>query len=142
MHCSSPGLQGHFYECDVEPSYALMQTCVDSTGTHAATFWTYFALRAVYQATMNNVYALLDGTGLRQAKEYNSDYTYIMFFTSLGVTISPLIAGAVIKDPEVEGGKCIRTVRRIPSASSRSDPGVRGPQIQLLSSFVGGGGGD
>ncbi len=55
-------------------NYPYMKTCVRTEGSHSVTFWTYFAIRSVYQWTMNSAYALMDGTTVRHAVMYNSDY--------------------------------------------------------------------
>ncbi len=84
-----------------------MESCFESSGSHAATFWTYYAIRAVYQWTMNSAYSLFDGTALRLANDHNSHYALILLWASVAITIAPFIAGEVIKDSDEEGGKVI-----------------------------------
>ncbi len=57
---------------------------------------------------MISCYSSLDGTALRQCKEFGSHYTWILFYATIAAAIGPLLAGATIKDaPEGSGGNLL-----------------------------------
>jgi hypothetical protein len=47
---------------------------------------------------MMSVYSALDGTALRQCKEFNSDYSWVMFYSTISSAMGPLLASVLIKD--------------------------------------------
>lgn len=80
-----------------------MPSCLETKGSHTKTFWVYFALRTIFQWTMNAAFSLSDGTALALAAKHDSDYSYIMIGMQLAMFISPFVAGAVIQDAD-DGG--------------------------------------
>ena len=53
----------------------------------------------VFKMMLISCYSALDGTALRQSREYNSDYAWVQLYSTLANIIGPLIAGVLIKDP-------------------------------------------
>ena len=80
--------------------YPNLKTCSEEIGSHAKTFWTYFMLRTVFQWTMNSMYSLSDASALKLAEQHNSDYSYLLIYTSFANFLSPFLAGQLIKDSE------------------------------------------
>ena len=91
-----------FQVCNIS-GHPDMPQCIKKAGSHSSTFWIYFAVRTVFQWTMNSAYSVFDATSLKQASEHNSDYSYIMFFQQLAAIFGPFLAGLVIDDGEGDG---------------------------------------
>ena len=72
--------------------------CYDSEGSHQKTFWIYLMLRLLFQSSLLSIYSCIDGTSLRHARDYNSDYTWVYIYTNIVTLISPPIAGALIRE--------------------------------------------
>ena len=80
--------------------------CYDSKGSHQKTFWIYFTLRMIFQSAFLSIYSCNDGTALRHAQEYNSDYSWVQLYTYIATFLSPTIAGSlIIEAPEGSHGK-------------------------------------
>ena len=56
-----------------------LSSCFDTEGSHSKTFWIYFVLRMGYQISLISCYSSLDGTALRQSREFNSDYSWVSY---------------------------------------------------------------
>ncbi len=53
-------------------------------------------------------FSALDGTALRNCKQFNSSYNWVQFYSTIAAGIGPLIAAATIKDaPKGSGGKIV-----------------------------------
>ena len=72
--------------------------CYDSEGSHQKTFWIYLMLRLLFQSSLLSIYSCIDGTILRHARDYNSDYVWVYIYTNIVTLISPPIAGALIRE--------------------------------------------
>ena len=72
--------------------------CYDSEGSHQKTFWIYLMLRLLFQSSLLSIYSCIDGTILRHARDYNSDYFWVYIYTNIVTLISPPIAGALIRE--------------------------------------------
>ena len=85
--------------------------CYDSEGSHQKTFWIYLMLRLLFQSSMLSIYSCIDATALRHARDYNSDYAWVMIYSSITLLISQPIAGALIKEaPEGSDGEVYHIV--------------------------------
>ena len=73
--------------------------CYDSEGSHQKTFWIYFAKRMLFQMALISIYSCLDGTALRHVREFNSDYAWVTFYSTVANIIAPLVASLLIIDP-------------------------------------------
>ena len=82
-----------------------LHTCFETEGSHTQTFWIYFVLRMGYQISLISCYSSLDGTALRQSREFNSDYSWVMIYSSLAAAFGPLISSLTIKDAEEGSGE-------------------------------------
>ena len=78
--------------------------CFDTEGSHAAMFWTYLPLRALWQIFMSATFALLDGTSMCLVKKYNGSYAMIIVWQSIAGVIGPLLAGLLVQDSEDPDG--------------------------------------
>ena len=83
--------------CQKSSNYDLMD-CYESEGSHQKTFWIYFAKRILYQISLICCYSALDGTALRQARQFNSEYAWVMVYSTIANIFCPLVAGYLIKD--------------------------------------------
>ena len=55
---------------------------------------------------MQSVYAAYEGTAMRQCREYNSDFSWVVFYGSIGAVIGPFLASITIEDAvDGSGGK-------------------------------------
>ena len=55
---------------------------------------------------MQSVYTAFDGTAMQQCHEYNSDFTWVSFYSSMGSVLGPFLAAYTIMDAEEgSGGK-------------------------------------
>ena len=89
---------------DLSPEYSIVE-CYDSKGSHQKTFWIYFTLRMIFQSAFLSIYSCNDGTALRHAQEYNSDYSWVQIYTYIATFLSPTIAGSlIIEAPEGSDG--------------------------------------
>ena len=62
-----------------------------------------------FQISMQSVYAAFEGTAMRQCREYNSDFSWVVFYSSIGAVIGPFLASITIEDAvEGSGGKILR----------------------------------
>jgi hypothetical protein len=62
--------------------------------------------------TLIAVYSSLDGTALRQCNEFNSDYSWVMFYSTIAGALGPLLATATIKDAaEGSSGKATQVIK-------------------------------
>ena len=62
-----------------------------------------------FQISMQSVYAAFEGTAMRQCREYNSDFSWVVFYSSIGSVIGPFLASVTIEDAvEGSGGKILR----------------------------------
>lgn len=93
--------EGIVQDCFIK-DYPSLPTCLETTGSHGKTFGVYFGLRLIYQWVMNSAFSMLDAAALKQASQFNSDYSYIMFWYQLAWVFGPLVSGFVIDD-EAEG---------------------------------------
>ena len=83
-----------------------IRECYDSEGSHQRTFWIYLLLRVLFQSSLLSIYSCIDGTILRHARDYNSDYAWVMVYNNIATLISPPIAGVLIKEaPEGSDGE-------------------------------------
>ena len=83
-----------------------IRECYDFEGSHQKTFWTYFFLRLLFQSALISIYSCADATALRHARDYNSDYAWVVIYTNIVTLISPPIAGVLIKEaPEGSDGE-------------------------------------
>ena len=57
--------EGRILRCDIV-GYPGMDVCPKTVGSHSVTFYSYLAARMAFDWTFKGVYALLDGTSLRQ----------------------------------------------------------------------------
>ena len=80
---------------DFESESSIVE-CYDSEGSHQKTFWLYFTLRMIFQSAFLSIYSCNDGTALRHAQEYNSDYSWVQLYTYIATFLSPTIAGSLI----------------------------------------------
>lgn len=87
--------------CFVNEDY--LETCVSVEGSHAKTFWIYFAFDCLYILGMNSMFALLDGTALHLTSQHGSHYSYVMMWNILGAACAPLVSGFAIQEPEPGG---------------------------------------
>ena len=71
--------------------------CYESEGSHQKTFWIYLMLRLLFQSSLLSIYSCADATALRHARDYNSDYAWVIIYTNIATLISPPIAGVLIK---------------------------------------------
>ena len=54
---------------------------------------------------MISCFSAFDGTALRQAREHNSDYSWVTLYGNIAAALGPVIAGFTIKDaPEGSDG--------------------------------------
>ena len=67
-------------------------------GDSSKTFYSYFAGRIALQWAMNIVFAVMDGTTMRMAKQYNSDYSRVAMFNQVAITCALLIPGLALND--------------------------------------------
>ena len=85
-----------------------IRECYDYEGSHERTFWIYLLLRVLFQSSLLSIYSCIDGTILRHARDYNSDYAWVMVYNNIATLISPPIAGVLIKEaPEGSDGELI-----------------------------------
>ena len=57
---------------------------------------------------MQSVYAAYEGTAMRQCREYNSDFSWVVFYGSIGAVIGPFLASITIEDAvDGSGGKIL-----------------------------------
>ena len=55
---------------------------------------------------MLSCYAAYEGTAMRQAREFNSDFSWVYLYGSIGSTLGPFLASFTIIDAiEGSGGK-------------------------------------
>ena len=54
-------------------------------------------LRLLFQSSLLSIYSCADATALRHARDYNSDYAWVIIYTNIATLISPPIAGVLIK---------------------------------------------
>ena len=55
---------------------------------------------------MQSVYAAFEGTAMWQCREYNSDFSWVVFYSSIGSALGPFLAAITIKDAvDGSGGK-------------------------------------
>ena len=47
---------------------------------------------------MNSGFAVLEGVAMRQAAKHNSQYNYILMYSSAATVICPFIAAAAVQD--------------------------------------------
>ena len=74
-----------------------LNECYESEGSHQKTFWIYLMLRLLFQSSLLSIYSCADATALRHARDYNSDYAWVIIYTNIATLISPPIAGVLIK---------------------------------------------
>ncbi len=92
-------------QCPVN-NYPGIETCMVEQGSKTLTFWSYFALRMIFQCTMSSVYSLMDATALKLAKKHDSDFAYIFFWQMVAVATSPIAAEFLIREGKPgSGGK-------------------------------------
>ena len=92
--------------CNLVDFESSIVECYDSKGSHQKTFWIYFTLRMIFQSAFLSIYSCNDGTALRHAQEYNSDYSWVQLYTYIATFLSPSIAGSlIIEAPEGSHGK-------------------------------------
>ena len=61
-----------------------------------------------FQISMQSVYAAFEGTAMRQCREYNSDFSWVVFYSSIGSVIGPFLASVTIEDAvDGSGGKVL-----------------------------------
>ena len=61
-----------------------------------------------FQISMQSVYAAFEGTAMRQCREYNSDFSWVVFYSSIGSVIGPFLASITIEDAvDGSGGKIL-----------------------------------
>ena len=55
---------------------------------------------------MQSVYAAFEGVAMRQCREFNSDFSWVVFYGSIGSAVGPFLASITIEDAaEGSGGK-------------------------------------
>ena len=63
-----------------------------------------------FQISMQSVYSAFEGTAMRQCREFNSDFTWIVFYGSVGSIFGPFLAAITIEDAvQGSGGKILKS---------------------------------
>ena len=57
-----------------------------------------FKTKKTFQMNMNSGFAVLEGVAMRQAAKHNSQYNYILMYSSAATVICPFIAAAAVQD--------------------------------------------
>ena len=80
-------------------------SCFNSSGSHAATFFTYLCLRIFFNIFISTMFALLDGTAMHLVKQHSGDYSMVLVWNFVAGVLGPLISGALVKDSDDPSGK-------------------------------------